>query len=90
MGGGVKWEIILGGVGGLASVFAMLRLLLNAADTRSDERIRMFLSNGGGELLEARVKAGVLSALNEHQINCPMKDRLSVVEERLTTIERAA
>ena len=90
MGGGVKWEIILGGVGGLASVFAMLKVLLNAADNRADERIKMFLGNGGGQMIQGIVKAGVLEALTEHQINCPMKDRLGVVEDRLTTIERAA
>lgn len=85
---GSHWILLATVAGGFAGIFLFMRALLNAIDDRSDERHRLFWSNGGGELLSEKVKTGVLEALHEHQIECPHSQRVSAVEERLVTLER--
>ena len=90
---GSHWTVVTSVVaavaGAIVGIFFFTRALMNALDNRSDERHRLFWSNGGGELLTGRVKAGVLEALAEHQVSCPHSLRVESLEDRVVTLERA-
>jgi hypothetical protein len=85
---GSHWMLLATVGGGFVGVFMFLKLLLNAIDARSDERHRLFWSNGGGDLLSEKVESGVLRALQKHQIECPHSQRVDALEERIITLER--
>lgn len=84
----VKWEILVGGLTGLGVVVTLIGKLVAAADERHKAKFMEWISNGAGEVIQNKVKMGVLEALSEHQIQCPIRDRVSAIEDRLTTIER--
>lgn len=85
---GSHWILLATLAGGIVAMFFFFRALLNAIDNRSDERHRLFWSNGGGDLLSEKVKVGVMDALREHQIDCPHSQRVDSLEERIVTLER--
>ena len=85
---GGHWVLLATVGGGIMGSLLFLKLLLNAIDARSDERHRLFWSNGGGDLLSQKVKIGVMDALKEHQVLCPHSQRVESLEERIVTLER--
>lgn len=81
-------EIIGTGLTLLLTGAGLLGHALRAQDRRIEERMRLFFSNGGGDLIAARVKLSLIEALNEHSGSCPLHDRVAELSGQVPSRRR--
>lgn len=89
---GDHWVLLVALGGGVGGVALFLKLVANTFDSRTDERLKLAMENGIGAKLSGKiavqVKAAVLEALSEHQVQCPHAARVSDLAERVVSLER--
>lgn len=86
---GDHWFLLVALGGSIAGVTMFLRLIMSAVDGRTEEKVKLMLTNGLGEHLEKRIEAGLDRALRNHTMVCPQAPRVESLEERIVTLERA-
>ena len=80
---GDHWQLLasLAGIGGMLFVFGK-----NLKSTLSGEihsGVVLALNNGAGDRVREMVRLGVTEALMAHQVQCPVRDQVDRMEERL-------
>lgn len=63
-------------IGILGIAGGVIRYVMRAADNRMVEKIKLFLGNGGGDMIANKVELGIIRALNNHQNTCPLSARV--------------
>lgn len=82
-------EILGTGLGAVAAAVTIASFMLRHMDRRLEERMKLCMSNGCGEIIKATVRLSVLEALQEHAGNCPHEARIDQLEGQVPARRRA-
>ena len=80
------WQLLATLAMVVAGIYGAIRLMRKDLDDKIHDALLLSLSNGVGDRIRDIVRLAVTESLERHQVQCPVRDRVESMEDRMNRL----